>query len=659
MKLKRKYSVSYVKGEEKSSLFINFVNMKDIYVFDIETDGLLDSMTKIHCLCYANVNDPDNIISTTDYDEMRKFFLDDSTKCGHNVIRFDLPAAEKILGITPVGPIIDTLPLSWYLYQDRDKHGLEEWGEFFGIKKPEIKDWSTLTSEEYIHRCSEDVKINIKLFIKEHRYLEALYESEKAIDRLCRYFRFKMECIRDQEAIGLRFDKERCTLTLEKLESEREEKMDELTKAMPRIPIKKVKNVPKVIYKKDGTLSSRAETWFELLEEEALPVHTTEIEVIDGYEEPNPSSPKQVKDWLYSLGWVPEHIKHVRDKKTNTVKKIPQIASKAKDGDVCESIKKLYGKEPKLELLSGLSILNHRIGVLKGFLADEVDSRLYGSMNGLTNTLRLQHKVLVNLPAIDKKYGREIRECLIADEGHVLCGSDLSNIEDKTKRHFIFSHDPDYVRDMEIPGYDAHLEIGKLAGMLTDEDIKTYKYYDTGEGKDQQKPSIFYTIKGIRNKAKIVNFSATYKIGAESLARNSNTKVSEARKLLDIYWERNKAIKEIEHSSLVKTIGDRKWLFNPISRYWYSLRADKDKFSTLNQGTAAYIFDIWITFLRELGLRIPFQYHDEVLLNVKEGEEERTKEIINKAMEKVNNRLKLNVQLSCGTQFAKNYAECH
>ena len=45
-----------------------------------------------------------------------------------------------------------------------------------------------------------------------------------------------------------------------------------------------------------------------------LPLHFDgEVEVIKKWEDPNPNSTDQVKDWLYSLGWEPCTFKY--DKK--------------------------------------------------------------------------------------------------------------------------------------------------------------------------------------------------------------------------------------------------------------------------------------------------------------------------------------------------------
>lgn len=629
------------------------------YVIDIETDGI--HATKIHCLSYCDL-ETKKVGSITNYAEIKHFVLQkDIEIICHNGIRYDKPTLERLLNIKIKARVIDTLPLSWYLETSRKKHGLEEYGEEFGVLKPKVTDWSDQPIEVYTHRCEEDVKINTLLWEKQHRYLRNLYdEDEKGINRLLNYFQFKMECVRDQEELGLRLDVEKCKRMVGILEKERAEKKRELASVMPKVPVYKKKSYSQSVVNKNGELSMKGELFYTPAA--AIP-QDREIKQIVKYKDPNPNSVPQLKAWLYSLGWVPEHIKHNRDKATGEISEVPQIGSKDGGGEVCDSVKKLYDKEPKLELLNGLSILNHRISIFEGLLKEQVDGRIYPSMAGLTNTMRLQHKVVVNLPGVDRKYGADIRGCFLADEGHVLCGSDLSNIEDRTKRHYIYDYDPAYVEEMNVPGFDAHLDIGMKARMITEKESDFYKVIDkkiaNNEDITDEEKKEYKRIKPLRHKGKTVNFSATYKVGWATLSRNSGMPPKEARKLLDIFWERNKAILQVEESLHVKEIGTQKWLLNPVSGYWYSLRAEKDRFSTLNQGTAVYVFDIWITFLRKMGLRIPFQYHDETLFNVLLGKEDEAREIVNKAMDKTNEKLKLNVQAGCSTAWGPNYAECH
>ena len=106
----------------------------NVYVYDVECDGLLESATKIHCLsiCWRNKEGELQTKSTTDYDEMRKFFSNKNiTRIGHNITLYDERVIAKLLDIDTLqsnDQIIDTLPLSWYLHPERKKHGLEEWG---------------------------------------------------------------------------------------------------------------------------------------------------------------------------------------------------------------------------------------------------------------------------------------------------------------------------------------------------------------------------------------------------------------------------------------------------------------------------------------------------------------------------------------------------
>jgi hypothetical protein len=624
--------------------------MKDHYVFDIETNGL--NATKIHCLSYHDL-DSGIILSLSNYSDIKKFVSrPEITLIGHNICRYDIPTLERILNITVKAKLIDTLPLSWTLYPKQKSHGLGEWGEFFGVPKPKVDDWSTLSLETYIHRCEEDVKINTKLWYKQYNYLLNLYDNDlKEISRYCQYLSFKMNCVREQEEVGIKLDIGHCDKTLATLVEDKKYKLEELKKVMPRVEVKKKKIYENAVEDNDGNIFQKGDLFYNALAQTAP--KKIEKSKVKGSKESNPNSSSQIKDWLYSLGWKPEHIKHVRDKKTSQTKEIVQIGAKTGQGEICNSIKKLFKKEPKLEVLDGLSLLSHRIGIFEGFLKNKIKDRLYPACMGLTNTLRLQHAVVVNLPGVKKKYGKDVRGCLIADNGAELCGSDLSNIEDRTKRHYIYQYDPKYVEEMNVEGYDAHLEIGLLAGLLTQDDIDFFKNFD----KKVDDVDRYNKIASIRTKSKIVNFSATYKVGKATLARNSGLKLSEAAKLLKIYWTRNKDILNVENSLKIKEIGDQKWLLNPVSNFWYSLRNDKDKFSTLNQGTAVYAFDQWVYFVRKEGIKIALQMHDEILFNTLD--KEKTTKSLNIAMDKVNDKLKLNIKVGCSIEYGNSYSTVH
>ncbi len=611
-------------------------------VFDIETDGLLDELTKIHVLSYSY--DGKEVHHTHDYDEMRMFFTEAKTLVGHNIIRFDIPAVERVLGIKVKARLVDTLALSWYLHHDRLKHGLEGYGEEYGVPKPVIKDWNTLTPEEYAHRCDEDVKINSRLWRDLDLKLNKLYQDPEEKDRLVDYLSFKMDCAREQETLQWKLDVDKAQAAYDEIMALKLEKVEQLADAMPKKVLTRVATRPKVMYKKDGTLSANGEKWTDLCREYRQPTSAIKFVVKTGEERANPNSNDQVKDWLYSLGWKPRTFKFLRDKKTGDERQLEQVR---KNSELCDSVKELASVDPAVDLLDGLTVLTHRAGILKSFLDCHKDGWLQATVGGLTNTFRFKHmKPLVNLPGVDKPYGDVIRGCLTCPDGYVVAGADMTSLEDTTKRHYMKPLDPDYVEEMSKEGFDPHLDLAKHAGVVTQEDIDKH---NSGE-----RP-----LKSLRKNYKVVNYSATYGVGAAKLARETGMSVSEAKALLEAFWSRNWAIEKVASSLRTRELFGSMWLKNPVSGFWHSLRSEKDRFSTLNQSTGVFCFDTWVALCRKNGIKSIGQFHDEIIALVKEGEEEMTEEIMHKAAVKLNEKVKLNVPLGTDVQFGKTYAEIH
>ena len=586
---------------------------------------------------------------------MRKLFSNpDVVLVAHNGIRFDKVVLQNLLGIEIKALLVDTLALSWYLHPTRSKHGLASWGEEFGVPKPLVEDWEDQPIEVYLERVEEDVKINTLLWEKFYKELYNMYKNDAAIWQFIEYITFKMECAADQERFKWKLDVDRAQRNYDSLSKERDSKFLELQANMPHVPIKKKRKRPAKPYKKSGDLSAQGVTWFNLLKEHNLPDdYDDEITIIDGYKDPNAGSSSQVKDWLYSLGWVPTTFKFVRDKETNDTREIPQVNNKDGDG-VCNSIKKLFVKESRLQLLDGLSVVKHRIGIFKGFL-ENVDEQGYlkAEIQGLTNTLRFKHKIIVNLPAVDKPYGEEVRGCLMCPDGYELVGSDMAALEDRTKQHYMFPHDPDYVAKMMEEGYCPHVDIAVLAGYLTEEDEVRHK---TGEFLNKE-DKVY--IKAGRKAAKPVNYGGVYGQKPKGLARETGMPLGQAKKLYDIYWERNWSVETIAAEQVVIKANGKRWLKNPVSGFLYSLRTDKDRFSTLNQGTGVYCFDMWVKEVRNSGMPIIGQMHDEIIGLVKLGCRDRVSAIINNAMDNTNNLLQLNRELGCDVQFDTTYAGIH
>lgn len=643
-------------------------------MMDIESDGLLESVTKIHCLSYQEVGKKE-IISLVTYEDMINLLNQkDLEIVGHNIIRYDIPVLEKILGIHVTARLIDTLPLSWYLYPMKKKHGLEEWGDELGVSKPYIEDWSNQKIEDYVHRCESDVQINSLLYSKQLAYLNIIYDAEvDKINTFINYLVFKLDCAREQEDIGVKLDLELVNSSLEELYSMRQEKIDNLIAAMPLVIDYKQVNKPAKMYKKDGTISSAGLKWLGILVSQGLPSDYEETVMLKVSEEQgNPGSTSQLKDWLFSLGWEPITFEF-RKNKAGEVNQVPQIYN---DDGVCESIKALYDVEPALENLDMLTLIDHRIGVLKGFkdLSDE-EGYTKAEVAGLTNTLRFKHKKpIVNLPKIFKFYGEQIRGSIVTpDDRHVLCGSDMSSLEDSTKQHYMYFFDPDYVTQMRVPGFDPHIDIGVLGKMISGEEAEFFKWYNSTKKKikdgeldyefTSEENEKFHHINEVRGTSKTVNFAGIYGAGPPKIAQSSGMPLKQAQLLHKTYWERNKSVKQVAKSCITKTThvdgNEQMWLLNPVSGFWYSLRYEKDKFSTLNQGTGVFCFDLWVREVRSRGIRIMLQYHDEIAFALLRGNETKVEKTLRDAIKAVNEKVKLNVPLNISVDFGLNYAQIH
>ena len=551
---------------------------------------------------------------------------------------------EKILGIKVTARLIDTLGISWYVNHWKSKHGLAEYGEEYGVPKPKIDDWQNLSPEEYKHRCEEDVRINNLLWKTLNYKLGKMYPVESDKDRLVDYLTFKLQCAAEQEALQWKLDVEKAEAHLAEWEALKAEKIELLADAMPQRVITAVRTQPKVMQKKDGSLSALGEKWIELCKSAKQPYTTKSLTVVTGHERANPNSNEQIKSWLFSLGWEPRTFKFMRDKVTGDTRELEQVR---KDGELCPSVKELVDVEPAIELLDGLSVLSHRIGVLKGMVTAHRDGYVKATVAGLTNTLRFKHaKPLVNLPSIDKPYGKEIRGCLTCPEGYTLCGADMTSLEDTTKRHYMKPLDPSYVEAMSAEGFDPHLDLALHAGVITQKDIDMH---NSGER----------SLKALRKNYKVVNYSATYGVGAATLSRTTGMPAKDCKVLLDAFWSRNWSVEKVASTVRTSTFFDGMWLQNPVSKFWYSLRSEKDRFSTLNQGTGVFCFDSWVSLCRKNGIKTVGQFHDEIIAVVKKGEEDATKGVMEGAIEILNEKLKLNVPLGVDAQFGTTYADIH
>ena len=131
-------------------------------VVDIEANGLLDTITEVHCIV-CHDGDTYHKFPPDQLQAALWIMQESDTLVFHNGFGYDLPALKKVLGWEYNGRVIDTMILSQITRQERPGgHSLDAWGETLGYTKVQHEDWSVY-SPEMMHRCTTDVEITMKV----------------------------------------------------------------------------------------------------------------------------------------------------------------------------------------------------------------------------------------------------------------------------------------------------------------------------------------------------------------------------------------------------------------------------------------------------------------------------------------------------------------
>lgn len=701
-KISDRHLVIYIEGGIVSEKVKGYKGYDGIYNFDLESTGLLHHLVeqgdgaKLHNVCAMELGADKMYLLHTDTQEQRdsiQRFLDrDIVLVCHNGISYDYYALEHFGYDVSKVTVVDTLALSWYLDLYRPKHGLDSYGIESGVPKPIIENWENLTQKDYDNRVKEDVKIQAYVYEKMKRRFEELYGKMSDIEfcnhEVVKYLNFKMKQLAEQQNNRIRIDVSKTKRLIEELTVELESKIEALKSVMPKVPKYRTHKPPKKPYKQDGTLSATGEKWKDLTEDHGYSFdYTGEIKTVRSYEEPNPNSSAQVKDWLFSLGWEPETFKYIKEE-DGSEREIPQIFVQGSGGQLCPSIERLAEDVPDVRELTGMGVIQHRIGVLKGFL----DSLIFGEYveagaSGFTNTLRLKHrKPATNLPSSRVLYGEDVRSCMIAREGKVLMGSDLTALENTIKFNFQLPHDREYVEAQQSEDFDPHLDIALQAGMLTESELHFYLIEKEGFPVDRypmtdelqsylsmtkiEKEAKVKALSKVRSAGKGAGYSCQYGASALTVSRAAKVPMKVANKLVKAYRKRNWSIDVIAKEQKDKRTSWGRYQLNPLNGIWYNLKNDKDRFSTLVQGSSSYVFDLWIANqfilrdsgkyeLGEYGARLLAQFHDEEILEISIGYEGEVARLAQDSIEAVNRRMKLQMPFSIDTQFGSDYSKIH
>ncbi len=352
----------------------------------------------------------------------------------------------------------------------------------------------------------------------------------------------------------------------------------------------------------------------------------------------NVSSPKQLGPILFEKLKIDPNAKMTKTKQYSTSEEV---------------LAKLQDKHPivgKILDYRGLKKLLSTYVEALPQLINPKTGKLHTSYNqaiAATGRLSSTNPNLQNIPIRDEN-GREIRKAFIpSDENHVFLSADYSQIE---------------LRIMAALSQDKHM----LEAFRNNEDIHAItasKIY---------KVPVSEVTPDMRRKAKTANFGIIYGISSFGLAERLNIPRTEAKQLIDGYFENfpevkrymDKSIERARNEGMVQTIMGRKRYLSDINSANAVVRgvAERNAINAPIQGSAADIIklamiNIW-NEMRSRGLKskMILQVHDELDFDVLKPELEQVKAVVKYGMENaVNIGLPLTVEMNAG----ENWLDAH
>ena len=460
-------------------------------VFDIETDGLLDSLTRVHSL----------VIQCVDTGEMGSFadhpgypsiqqglaILEQAEKVyGHNIITFDIPALAKVYPrFVLKAKALDTYVTAAYRWAHQKEtdfqlakqgkfparlagsHTLEAWGYRLGEHKGEYKDWCKKAGigdpfaawrPEMQAYCEQDVTVNLKL-VKVIQQEGGLGHEALDIEHALAFY------LAQQERNGVVFDMEKAAALHATLSGRREELRQQLVERFGSVVKTKSRTfTPKVNNKARGYIAG-------------VPVTTEKMEKTEF----NPNSTAHVAWALRTYyQWEPKvftdtGIASVTDETLAGLKHIQEAALireylliQKRLGMLAEG-KQAWLKHAKLNPETGRYHIHGRV------------------KQNAAVTHRAAHASpnLAQVPAVesDKEgtvlwgyaggFGAECRSLFTVPEGWVMVGADASGLELRCLAHYMARWDGGAYGDVVLNG-DIHTVNQQAAGLATRAEAKTF-----------------------------------------------------------------------------------------------------------------------------------------------------------------------------------------
>ncbi len=330
-------------------------------------------------------------------------------------------------------------------------------------------------------------------------------------------------------------------------------------------------------------------------------------------------------------------------------------AKKTKTGQYATSEDVLQKLSSKHEIIS--QILEYRtLQKLKSTYVDALPNQIdkkdqrvhtnFSQTTAATGRLASVNPNLQNIP-IRTLRGQQIRGAFVSDDGKKIISADYSQIELRLIAEI--SGEQNMIKAFQN-GEDIHVSTAaKLFDIPLEEVTKTQ-----------------------RSQAKTVNFGIIYGQGAFALAEQTGLSRSEAKKMIDSYYENYPRLKEYmaeqvkkaQDFGYVETILGRKRHLKDINSSNFTVRAHAER-NAVNapiQGSAADIIKLAMIKIDEelqaqnLQTKMLLQVHDELLFEVPLSEIETAKALIKKEMESA---FQTNVPLLVEVGVGDNWLEAH
>lgn len=364
-----------------------------------------------------------------------------------------------------------------------------------------------------------------------------------------------------------------------------------------------------------------------------------EKEIIDlAGEEFNVSSPKQLGPILFEKLKIDTNAKKTKTKQYSTSEEV---------------LVRLVDKHPivgkVLEFRGLKKLLSTYVEALPQ-LVNKNTGKIHTSFNqaiAATGRLSSVNPNLQNIPIRDES-GREIRKAFIpSDDKHIFLSADYSQIELRIMA--ALSKDKEMLKAFK-EGKDIH-------------SITAAKIYQISESE---------VTSDMRRKAKTANFGIIYGISAFGLSQRLNIPRTEAKELIDGYFESfpdikkfmDKQIELARNQGFVQTIKGRKRYLNDINSANAVVRgmAERNAINAPIQGSAADIIkiamiNIYRRFVeKKLKSKMVLQVHDELNFDVLKPELDQIKGIVKTEME---NAVEIGVPLTIEMNAANNWLDAH